>query len=374
MPIAQAAVKAGYQVSVATHIGEVADKIRAARIDVIATKFGRDNRHLWLQWRALLEIRSILRSNKPDIFHCVGLKAVIFGMLASLGLSVRHRVCLLPGLGVVFTSDRLRFRLMKHALRSICRFLFEQKGCSVIVQNRDDFSQINKLAPKSTVHLIRGSGVDTELFKPTFEPAYPIVVSLVARMLWHKGVGEFVEAARVIKAAEFNLKFYLVGGIDLLNPAGIQREQLTAWENAGHLTWLDHQDDIGAIWRRSHIAVLPSYREGLPKSLLEAAACGKPIVAADTPGCREIVQHGVNGLLVPVKDAGALAEAILTLALDSKLRAQMGLKSRQLVTENFSKEQVAAQTLRVYHCHPGLEPGSSVVQGAGPRVDPGVTV
>jgi glycosyltransferase involved in cell wall biosynthesis len=220
-----------------------------------------------------------------------------------------------------------------------------------IVQNPDDIGLLIKMGvPEDRLRLIRGAGVDTEVFSPALEsPPEPITVLFSARMLWDKGAGEFVEAARLLTEAGVKARFILVGAPDPGNPASIPEETLSAWRGENGVEWWGHRDDMRSVFHTAHIACLPSYREGLPKVLLEAAACGLPIVATDTPGCREIVRDGDNGVLVPVQDAQALAVALRSLIDDGMLRAKMGRRAREIVLAEFSQEQVIAETLAVYH-------------------------
>ena len=347
--VAKSAKQEGFDVYVATHIGEYLGKLLQEGFQVVPTIFSRNNQNLWTQTKALLELVKIFKQIKPDIAHNIALKAIVFGSIASWVTGVPKVINLVAGLGVVFTDESKKYKLISKIARFIAGVLFSRSDVLVIVQNLDDKREIQNMASKATIKLIRGSGVDIQKYFPTTEPIAPICVSLVARMLWHKGVGEFVEASRLLKSWGENLNMQLVGGLDYGNPACITEQQIFDWQSAGLISWLGHQKNIGKIWLESHIAVLPSYREGFPKSLLEAAACGRPIVAANTPGCREIVIEGYNGFLVPVRNAEALAKAIQKLAHDSKLRAKMGLCGRELVCEKFSNERVIEQTMKVYH-------------------------
>jgi len=196
---------------------------------------------------------------------------------------------------------------------------------------------------------IRGSGVDISRFRALPEPENgPVVVTLGGRMLLDKGVVEFIEAVRLLKHKGMSFRAILVGEPDPENPASIPDHQLLAWQSEEVIEWWGRQDDIPTVWKQSHIAVLPSYREGLPRTLLEAAACARPIIATDVPGCREIVQHESNGLLVPVKDPTALAHAIEQLIADKDLRHTMGRKGRELVQREFAESIVVNKTINLY--------------------------
>jgi glycosyltransferase involved in cell wall biosynthesis len=219
-----------------------------------------------------------------------------------------------------------------------------------IVQNPDDFGLLLKMGvPEDRLRLIRGAGVDTEVFTPALElPPEPVTVLFSARMLWDKGVGEFVEAARLLTQAGVRARFVLAGDPDPGNPASVPVAALRAWHGHNGVEWWGRRDNMPAVFHTAHIACLPSYREGLPKVLLEAAACGLPIVTTDASGCREIVHDGDNGFLVPVRDAQAIAVALRSLIDNVALRAKMGRRAREIVLAEFSQEQVIAETLAVY--------------------------
>ena len=196
--------------------------------------------------------------------------------------------------------------------------------------------------------MIRGSGVDTQVFRPHAEPDTVPTFVLVARMLWDKGVGEFVDAARLLQQRGVRARCLLVGEADPENPAAIAREQLRRWHSEGHVEWWGHRNDMSEVLAGAHVACLPSYREGLPKTLLEAAACGLPLIATDVPGCREIAVHEETGLLVPPRDSLALAETMLRLASDAELRRRLGAAARQRVCDNFSTERITGETIALY--------------------------
>jgi glycosyltransferase involved in cell wall biosynthesis len=222
----------------------------------------------------------------------------------------------------------------------------------LIVQNPDDGEQFvqHKLVDKGRVHLIRGSGVNTGHFTPKLQALArnPLKVLLATRLLWDKGVREYVEAARRLKGEGMELEFLLAGTGDKGNPASIPGEQIEAWAREGVVTLLGHVEDMRALLRNTDMVVLPSYREGVPRILIEAAACGLPIVATDVPGCREIVVHGRNGLLVPPHDAVSLASAIKHLAVNPQRRVEMGTAGRELTLKEFDERLIIAKTLAVY--------------------------
>jgi len=349
LPIARAARDAGFEVLVATRVDRHADVIRAEGFEVIALKLRRREMRPWRELGALAEILQLYRRTRPALVHHVAMKPIIYGSIAARLAGVPAVVNAVAGLGFVFASSRLRARVLRPVIRFALRKLVAGRGSRAVVQNPDDALIMEAIGvPADRLCVIRGSGVDLEAFPPKPEPDGEIVITMVSRMLWDKGVGELVAAARELLAAQIKVRVLLVGPPDHDNPAAIPEQTLREWEREGVVRWLGQQDDIAQVWARSHIAVLPSYREGLPKSLLEAAACGRPMVSTDVPGCREIVVDGETGLLVPARDATSLALALGRLAADAALRKRMGAAARARVAEHFSEARVAADTVALY--------------------------
>lgn len=345
--LARAAVAAGYQVAVATRLSTQAERLRAAGIEVIPFELARRAGNPLAEAWALSRL---LRRWRPDILHNVALKPAVVGSLAALLAGVPAVVNAVSGLGYMFINRSLRARVLRPLVVAAFRLLLGRRRCRLIVQNVDDqaFFQESGMVPAASIALIRGAGVDVRHFRPAPEPPGPPVAALVARLLWDKGVGELVEAARLLKAEGVPLRVALVGQPDPHNPRSIPEETVRAWQAEGVIEWWGHRDDIAAVWAEAAIAVLPSYREGLPKALLEAAACGRPLVTTDVPGCREMVADDDNGLLVPARDAGALAGALRRLADDATLRRRLGGRARARAVDEFSETVVAEQTMALY--------------------------
>ncbi len=357
LPGARAARDAGFEVVVAARVQDHGDQITRECFRLIPLRWRRRSLHPWREFRALIDVTGVYRSERPDLVHHVALKPTVYGSVAARFAGAPAAVNTVAGLGYVFTSREWKARVLGRLLRVAFRSLLKKPNVRVILQNPDDRELLTDFCrprPEQMV-LIRGSGVDVHRFEPGPQPN-DVVVTMVARMLWNKGVGDLVEAAKRLRQDGEAIRFVLVGSPDPENPASIPESQLRSWQQSGYVEWLGHRDDVEALWRGTSIAVLPSYREGVPKSLLEAAACGLPIVATDTAGCREIVRHGDNGLLVPPGNPKALAKAIQTLAHDRKLRVAMGARGRELVTEQFSEELVVRQTLDVYRSLVRFEP------------------
>jgi glycosyltransferase involved in cell wall biosynthesis len=286
---------------------------------------------------------------RPDIAHHFTIKCVIYGGIAAK-LSRTRVVNAVTGLGSLFTTQRHGSLLLLPVVRLLYRLVFRRSH--VIFQNPDDREEFraNGLLESTTVHVIRSSGVDTARFHPAQQqPATPpVTVILVARLLREKGIAEFVEAARRLTAAGTSARYLVVGGEDPDQPSAIAQATIDSWKEGGVVEFLGHQEDVLPLLRQSHIACLPSWREGTPRSLIEAMACGLPVVTTDVPGCREVVRNGDNGVLVPARDPAALAEGLRTLINDAELRMKMGTRSRGRAEQEFSETRVIGETLAVY--------------------------
>ena len=293
----------------------------------------------------------LYRRVRPDLVHHVTLKPVLYGSLAARFAGDVAVVNTLSGLGYAFTSSEARARLARLCVQLLCRVTLTRPRSRTIFQNpedREDFVRLGLVAGAQAV-VIRGSGVDCSLFRPGPElPGDPIVM-LASRMLWDKGVREFVDAAVAIRRRGRNARFVLVGAPDYGNPSAVPAAQLEAWSLDGAVEWWGHRDDMPAVLSQASVVVLPTvYGEGVPKVLIEAAASARPIVATDARGCREIARPGVNGLLVAAGDAADLARAIETLLASPELRRRFGAAGREIAVAEFTEEAVVAQTLAVY--------------------------
>jgi glycosyltransferase involved in cell wall biosynthesis len=356
LPPARAAQAAGYDVVVATRVDMRGAEIMAEGFKLVPIGLRRRSRNPFLEMAAIAEIAQIYRLERPDIVHHVALKPVLYGSLAALLTRGPAVVNALAGMGFLFTSSSRTAAVLRYAVSQIFRVLLNAGRSVLILQNPDDEAVLvsGGLVAPSRVRLIRGSGVDIKRFAPMPEPGGTPVVMLPSRMLWDKGVGEFVAAAGALRARGVVARFVLVGDGDPDNPASIPDAQLKAWHDSGLIECWGRCEEMPAALAQAHIICLPSYREGLPKVLMEAAACARALVATDAPGCREIVRHDENGLLVPLRDAVSLADAIERLLGDPALRLRMGQKGRHMVELEFSENKIAYQTLDVYRemCRP----------------------
>jgi glycosyltransferase involved in cell wall biosynthesis len=351
LPLARAARDAGARVIVATRVEKLRSVIEQEGFELVALPWSRRSHHAWNELRAFSAIVALYRRERPDIVHHVAVKPVVYGGIAARFSRARAQVNAIAGFGYVETSRHLRARLLRGVFRGVLRFAWSGPGVHAIVQNPDDVEALERtrLLDVSHIHMIRGSGVDVSAFAPAPEPASPPVrVVYAGRLLWSKGLRELVESARELRARNTPIEIVVVGNPDPENPESVPESTVRSWVRDRLVTHREWTGDMAAIWRGAHIAVLPSYREGLPKALLEAAACARPIVATNVPGCREIARDGVNALLVPPRDAGALARAIERLAGDASLRARFGAAGRELVVNEFAEAIVVRQTLDVY--------------------------
>ena len=347
LPIARAARDAGFEVVVATRVDRHGDRIRAEGFRLVALPWRRRSKHVLRELSTLRSLRALYRRESFDIVHHIALKPALYGALvAPRGAAT---VSTVAGMGYLFTSSRVRARVLRPAIRLVLKRLCGRAGSRMVVQNADDRDAMTRagVVDAARVALIRGSGVDLERFTPSDEPVGVVTATMVGRMLWSKGVREMVTAARLLHERGVPVRVVLVGDPDEENPESVPVEKLRAWSRDGTIEWRGQRDDMPEILRATHIAVLPTYREGLPMTLLEAAASGRAIVATDVPGCREIVHDGENGLLVPCKDAAALADAIEALATAPARRARMGRRGREIVAA-FSQEVVVVETLALY--------------------------
>jgi glycosyltransferase involved in cell wall biosynthesis len=354
LPVARAARDAGFEVVVATRVRDHGDAIRAEGFQLCPLPWRRRGDRLLGNGRALAALVALYRRERPDIVHHVALKPVVFGGVAvrlafPRGVARPVVIAAVTGLGSGLAAGTALARIGRRVAARAVRLA--TSGGPVIVQNPEDAAVLARLgADLARVVLIRGSGVDTGHFLPLVDPSGPpVTVALVARMLRGKGVLDAVAAVRRLRAQGLAIELTLAGPTDPDNRDSLDESTLAALAAGPGVEWLGRVEDVREVWRRAAIAVLPStYGEGVPKALLEAAACARPIVATDMPGCREVVRSGETGLLVPPHDIGALAEALAALAGDPARRQAMGHAGRVLAEREFGEGAVARQTLALY--------------------------
>jgi glycosyltransferase involved in cell wall biosynthesis len=307
-----------------------------------------------IEFSAILRLFSLYLQEKPDLVHQFTIKCVLYGSMACFMLGIHSVINSVDGLGYVFTQTKKNRLWLQGFIKLI--YWVVLRPTWVIVLNPDDehFFIKNHLVNPDRIVIIQGSGVDTKKFSPRSEMTGIPLTILPARLLWEKGVGEFVEAAQQIKKAGIISRFALVGDIDQGNPASVQVAQLREWEKEGVIELWGMKENMADVYAQASIVCLPSYREGLPKTLIEAAACGRPIVATDVPGCREVVRQGQNGLLVEARNVNELVEALSNLIKNPNIRTTMGACGREIAVEHYSAERIIPQILAVYKsCKPG---------------------
>jgi glycosyltransferase involved in cell wall biosynthesis len=349
LPMARAAKAAGYEVHVATRLRKDKEAIEKEGFTPHALSWERGSLSGWHSLKGAWELRELLREIDPAILHNIALKPVLLGSVAAIGLPEIFVVNSLTGLGTLFVGNHVSNSYIRVLVRRALKTLLKRKGSTTIVQNPDDRRFVLELGvPEKSVVTIPGSGVDTEHFKPLPEPPPPITAAYAGRMLADKGVLTLIQAYSLATSRGVGLQLLLAGDTDKENPGSLAPEQLREFASAFGIHWLGHVADIREVWERAHFAVLVSLREGLPKSLLEAAACGRPMVATDTPGCREIAIAGKTALTVPVGDAEALAEAMTKMGGDAEMRARFGKAARELVVDEFSADAIGRAIVALY--------------------------
>jgi glycosyltransferase involved in cell wall biosynthesis len=349
LPMARAAQAAGFEVHVATRIVDGRGAIEAEGFRLHPIPFVRGRLAPFAAIRTIMALRRTMREVEPAIVHNVAVQASVLGSLAAFGRPCA-RINALTGFGYIFTSSGAGARLLRVVAERILRLLVDRPRSVALVQNPDDRESLVAIGIKpERIALIPGSGIDVERLRLLPEPEAPLAIGFVGRLLEDKGIHTLIEAHRLLRRRGLEIELRIAGTPDPANPASISEAEAAAFGREPGITWLGHVDDIAALWARAAIAVLPSRREGLPLSLLEAAACGRPMIATDVPGCREIVRPGETGLLVPPGDAASLANAISTLAAAPELRAHYGAAARRLAVERFAAASIGAQTVELYH-------------------------
>jgi glycosyltransferase involved in cell wall biosynthesis len=306
-----------------------------------------------LELFGLLQLAWFIFRFRPEIVHCASPKGVLYGGLAARLCGVRGLVLAISGMGYAYTDGHKKSRvrdLVRRFYGALVGFAFHHPNVRVVVQNLDDYQTVidKGLTQASSLSLIPGSGVDLSLFEDCVSTIKSKIVLFPARMLKDKGVEEFIEAARLIKDAAPDWRFVLAGAAGYDNPSSVSAAHLQAWQAEGYVEWLGHVNNMTSLFRESAIVCLPSYREGMPKALLEAAAAGCAVVTSDVTGCREAIQPGVTGDLVPVRNSVALADAILSLIKDESRRQEYGKNGQARAIALFSLDSVVSQTMKIY--------------------------
>jgi glycosyltransferase involved in cell wall biosynthesis len=350
LPIALEAQRQGYQVHIATGVTDKLDELQRHGLVVHPLALDRSSAGLGNAWRTMGQLWRAFRAVRPDVVHLVTIKPVLLGGLVARLAGVPAVMAAVSGLGFVFMARGAKAAVRRWLVGGLYRVALGHHNLTVIFQNPGDRASLTKLAhlSDSKVAMIRGSGVDLAQYDHTpLPPGLPVVL-LAARLLADKGVREFVQAARLLRQEGVAARFCLVGAVDPANPASLADTELTQWANEGVVELWGQRSDMPEVLSSGRLVVLPSYREGLPKILLEAAACGRAVVTTDVPGCRDAIDPGVTGLLVPVRNATALADALKELINDPARCQALGNAGRALAERAFDVRQVVAAHLRIY--------------------------
>ncbi|MCC2662784.1 MAG: glycosyl transferase family 1 [Geminicoccaceae bacterium] len=351
LPVAVAAREAGFEIDLAALDAGGLEQVRAHGIVYHPLAVDRTGINPLRDFRLLCQLIRLIKTLRPSVVHTVTIKPVLYGGIAARLLEVPSLVSAVSGLGAVFLGGDRKTSLVRSLVRTLYRLALAHRNSCAIFQNPDDLRHMVDAGLVAGDHavLIRGSGVDVSVFQPSPPPPGPPIVIMPARLVWYKGVSDFVEAAGLLRQAGVAIRMALVGEPPAHNRVSVPRSQLEAWVAQGVVEWWGYQPDMPRVYAGSHIVCLPSfYGEGIPRALLEAAACARPIVTTDIPGCREAVHDRENGLLVAPRAPQALADALRALAEDPGLRLAMGRRGRERAVAEFSLDRVVAATLAVY--------------------------
>ena len=353
---ALAAKKAGYSIFVLSKMSNKKDIFDNYGMNFISAPFKRKSTNPFYEFYILIRIILIYKRVRPDIVHHVAAKPIIYGSIAAIICRIKSVINAPVGMGYAFTSDDIKAKVLRPLIKILFKFFIDShnginKRNKIIFENKEDLKYFIKLGavdPKNAC-IIQGAGVKIKQnYKPRESKEIP-TIALVARMLKDKGINEFVEAARIVNREKIFGNFLLVGDIDPGNPSSLKRQTLAKWNEDKVIKWVGWIENVGEILKKTDILCLPSYREGLPKALIEGAAYGLPIVTTNTIGCKDVVEDGVNGFLVPIKNVEQLSKRIFELIQNKDLRNKMGMESFKIASNKFSSKIINTQTLNVYN-------------------------
>ena len=367
LTLARKAKKKGYNIIVAARVNNHKEQIEKEGFKLIPIQFIRRSKNIVHELSSLFKIIRIYKKVRPDIVHNIGIKPVLYGTWATKFTKIPIVINLLAGLTEKFHENEWKSSIIGKLVNLAYRLGYLGVNAFTVFQNSTDMNNFLKqgIVEKKNVALIRGSGVDTEKFSFSPEPEGVPIVVLASRLIWEKGVGEFVEASKILQGQGIKCRMVLVGDCDPDSTGSVPREQLEKWLSEDAIEWWGHKDDMAEVFSNCHIACLPSYHEGTPRVLLEAASCGRALVTTDVPGCRQIVKDNEGGLVVPIKNPKALAESIRTLVDNPNLRIRMGKRGREIIIAEFSDDIIIGQTLALYErllLNAGLHSKPSLVE------------
>lgn len=350
LPLAIESIEKGYEVHLACNFSQSREFIETKGIVCHEIQFTRSNYNIMNALNICKQIYTLLKVIKPDITHLVTIKPILFGGIVARLLKLPSVVFAISGLGYIFISRGKIASIRKRMIGIIYTYVFKHKNICVIFQNTDDQDELSKLTGLNKMHsvIIPGSGVDTEKYFISQLPKSPPVIMMASRLLKDKGVYEYISAAKIIGLKKNNVKFVLVGTPDPENPSSISIDEVNGWIDKGYIEYWGQQDDMPNVFSKSTIVVLPSYREGLPKVLLEASSSGRPIITTNVAGCRDAIIDNRTGYLVEKYNAQDLADKIESLISNLDQCIKMGQSGRQLVEEKFSEKLIVSHHMKVY--------------------------
>ena|SRR3990167_588385 len=352
LPLVRELKKQGYEVFLLAPSNKIDSRLKALENDIkiVTLKFNRKSINPFSAIVSIIKCYRVFLEIKPDIIFNVAMKTSLYSSITCIFYRKALNVNLITGLGYLFISQKKRVKVIRFFVKKCFKLSLSLSNSRMIFQNKDDMNLFlrESIVLKDRAFLVRGSGVDLNRYTPVPEPD-DIHVLFSGRLLKDKGIEEFVEAAKILITKGIKAKFILVGDVDPGNPSTVKKETVLKWVQKGYVEWWGYYEDMASILPKINIVCLPSYREGLPKILLEGAACQRALVTTNVPGCREVVEEGVNGLLVELKDSVSLAEALRTLITDHQKRAQMASNARNLVERDFSDLVIAKQTVNVFN-------------------------
>lgn len=354
LPLAIAAKNKGYDVVVAAGNNNQQKRIESLGLSFVEYRLSRSGKSILAEVKSFFAIFKLIGKIKPDLLHMLTIKPILYGCIADkfrFKNGVSRLVASITGLGSSSLSTLPEDKCLWYFIQCAYKLSFISNKVNVVFENVDDMKQFSdlKLVPQSRCFLVNGAGVDTEKFSPSVEKNDELSVILVARLLKDKGIREYIEAGKMIKELKVPIRLLLAGSVDHNNPSSMSADEIQAAHDNGYIEYLGFRTDVADLYKHSHVACLPSYREGLPKSLIEAASCGLPIVTTDVPGCRQLVASQQNGFLIPPRDSNALAECLIHLHHNKDLLDDMGKASRILAERKFGYDQVLASFFEIYN-------------------------
>ena len=349
LPIGLEGIKKGYEVHIACGITDKKEYLESLGLKVYPLNLSRSSIGIG-EIKAFIEIYKVIKSINPQVLEFFTIKPVLYGGIASRFLRIPKKVFYITGLGYLFISKGLKGFIARNFVKTLYKLAISGETNSIITENIYDKGLISSLniISDNQINIIRGAGVNLSQYKYTQENNENIKVSMACRLLKDKGVFEYIEAAKILKQKLSNIEFELYGDIDIHNPASLTVSDIEKIKNDGFVNVYGFSSDIAKVFRDSNIIVLPSYREGLPKVLIEAAACGRAVVTTDVPGCRDAIEPNITGLLCEVKNPKSLAEQIEKLILNNEIRNYMGKEGRKLAENEFDINKVIEKHFEIY--------------------------